>query len=305
MSLLLFAACSGSGDTNGKSLNESGATTTIDSLSYYMGVSASGMYQQMAAQDTTLKEDAQRAAYLGAMNKAMNMLEGKSDAEIAGMMAGIQMAYQMRELDKAMDLKLNPKMFSLGMCYATNNDSIAQSPEVMQYLQTNMERIQKEKMDKDRKAAQQAMNALTKSGYKKVDESLYEKVIKQGDGAAIKTGDRLAVTIVAKDLKGTTLQSVPLPEEMVVGQTFGADSPLTKGIGRMKVGGQVQFAIPAVDMFNGRQKNMGFNDTDAVVFDVTIKEVLPAKQESKAQAVTPASAVQLKPQAAPAPAPKK
>lgn len=302
MSLLLFAACDNV-DTNGKSIAESGAKTDVDSISYYMGVTVAGMYDQMAAQDSTLKTDEGKAAYMKAFAKALSMFDGKDEAQVAGMMAGLQVAYQMREMNKTLELNLNCNMLATGLAYAIHNDSIAKSPEVMQYLQTAMTRVQEQKMDKDRKAAQASMQALTKSGYTKISESLYEKVLKPGDGAAVKVGDRLKVTITAKDGKGNPMESLPLPEEMVVGQTFGADSPLTTAINRMRVGGQSQFAIPAVDMFKGRQNNMGLESTDAVVFDVTVNEVLPAEPKKEATAVTPGQPVQIK--AAPAAAPQK
>ncbi len=77
MSLLLLASCDG-GNVTGKDIKEAGVSNTTDSLSYYEGISAAYMFEQMAQQDTTLKTDAGRADFIKGLRAAMEMFDGKS-----------------------------------------------------------------------------------------------------------------------------------------------------------------------------------------------------------------------------------
>lgn len=272
LSLLLLASCDG-GNVTGKSIKEAGATTTNDSISYYEGMAMAQMYQQMAMSDTTLKGDQGKADFMKGFAAGLKALEGKSDGEAAGIIAGIQAAMQNKDLTKTFDIQFNNNLIRTGLAYALSADSLAQSSEGPQYLNKTMQRLSAKKGEENRKAALQSMSGLAKQGFKQVQPGIYAKTVKPGTGAQLKDGDNVTGKVVMKNSKNQPIDKLPMPEKFIVGQTFGMGSPLNTGLQSMKVGETAIFAIPAEEMFNGQQKQLGLNDTDYVLIEITASEV--------------------------------
>lgn len=280
-SLLLLASCDG-GSVTGKDIKEAGVSNTTDSLSYYEGVSAAYMFEQMAQQDSTLKTDAGRADFIKGLRAAMEMFDGKSEAYIAGLTAGMQVAMTNKNFKNELELDINNSIMLTGLAYALKNDSITKDPQVMQQFQTLMQRLQEEKMKKDHDAAVKEMASLARKGYVASGEGMMVNVSKPGSGEILKEGDRVKVKLAVKEMNGKAVNLPQLPEEVVVGRSFGFDSPMAKAIATMRMGETATFAFPAVDMFRGGQKQYGLENNSVLLFEVSTLGLAPAEKDNAA-----------------------
>ena len=284
MSLLLLTACGGAAP-DAKSIADAAPKTSADSLSYYEGMALATVYQQMSGQDSTLKTDASKAEAVKAFAAALKQFEGKSDAEITGIIMAVQAIMQNKQMNEDFDLKFNTSLISTGLAYAMSADSLMQSPAAQQYLMTTFQRLQAQKMEKDTKAAQALMAGYAKKGYTKVSDDLYTKVVKAGNGAQLKDGDRVKVNMTGKDAAGKPL-SLPMPNEITVGQMFQG-TPMAAAMTRMKVGETAEFVVPVAAMFQNGAKQLGLEPGSVVVLNI---EVTGMADEKPAAANAPAAA---------------
>lgn len=310
MSLLLLSACGGSAP-EGKSAADAGLKNVNDSVSYYMGMSMAGLYNQMTMSDTTLKTEAARKEMLKAFGEAMNTLQGKSDAEINGYLLALQAVMTGKQVEEQVDVKFNSTLFANGLSYAINSDSIAgKSAEGNQMMQPMMMRLQTAKSDKLKAAGAKALAAYVKKGYTKVSDNLYMKSVKAGNGAQLKDGDKVKLKMTAKDGKGNEI-NVPMPEKAQVGQLF-MGSPMEKSFSQMKMGETAEFVTGAIEMFQNPQqmKQMGIDPEGLIVFTIEVlgpdtESATPAAPSEAKVAPAAVKAVPADAKAAPAPAAKK
>lgn len=282
-SLLLFTACGG-GDTTGKSIKDAGVKSAADSLSYYTGMAASQYYEQMAQNDSTLKTPEGKKEFLKGVAAAMGLFEGKSEAEQSGMIVGIQMAMQAQQTNKEFGVKCSLPLMQTGLAFAVNGDSI-NAAEAMRYVQNSYQKYTLQKNEKDTKAALGNLNKLASQGFKKVQGGALMKVVKPGTGAELKAGEIMEIKASVKTADGKTVERLPMPDKMAVGQTFGK-TPLSAAIDMMKVGEKADIAVTAAEMFQGNQSQLGLADDAVLIF--TIEIVGPAKVEA-ASAPAPAA----------------
>lgn len=276
-SLLLLTACGG-GDTTGKSAKDAGLKTQADSLSYYTGMAAAQIYEQMSMQDSTLKTPEGKKEFLRGVAAAMGLLDGKSEAEISGIVTGMQMAMQAKQTGKEFDVNLNSKLMQSGLAFTVNGDSV-NTAEAMRYVQTTYQMLSAKKTEKDTQAALATLSKFSSNGYQKVDGGAMMKVVTPGTGAELKEGEMMEIKASAATPDGKPIEALSrMPEKMVVGQTFGQGSPLTKAISRMKVGEKAQIAVAAAEMLPGGQAQFGIPDDAVIIF--TIQIVGPAKMEA-------------------------
>ena len=80
-----------------KELSEISNATMADSLAYYLGEQGAMAYWQAAAQDTTLKTEAARAAYLKGFQKGMESIS-EEDAYNRGVSQGMNLAMYLKTL---------------------------------------------------------------------------------------------------------------------------------------------------------------------------------------------------------------
>ena len=293
-SLLLVASCTQA--PTPKSMKEAAPTTQTDSLSYDFGLMATQMYQQMAQQDSSLKTDAGKAEFLKAVAEGLKMAEGKSEAYFNGLVAGIQMAMQNRQIKESYDLNMNPTMMLSAFAYGIDNDSILKNNDAMQYIQRTMQSIEKKKQDQEIAAAKKQMASLKGKGFTDAGADVMVKTVKPGTGNVLAAGDKVKVKMTVSTVKGKKLD-LPMPETVVVGQTFGG-TPLDGVFSKMKVGETAQVALPSSSMVPGRQKQLGIEGTDAIIFDITVVSS-EGKVEQKG-ALVPANGTPVQVQAAPA-----
>lgn len=289
-SLLLFASCDG-GNVTGKDIKEAGVSNMTDSISYYEGYAVAYMYEQMAQQDTTLKTDAGRAEFMKGMRAAMELFDGKSDAYIAGLTAGMQVGMTNKDAKDRLELNINNGLLMTGMAYAIQNDSITKDPQVtMQKYQELMQRVTQEKQKRDHDAAVKEMASLAHKGYTASGEGMMVNVSKPGSGEALKEGDRVNVKLQLKEMNGKAVKMPPLPEEVVVGRSFGFDSPMAKAIATMKMGETATFAFPAVDVFQDRTKQYGLESNSVLLFEVSAISLVSSEPANNAAPLTAAPA---------------
>lgn len=277
---MMLASCGG-GVPEAKSIEDVAPKTGNDSLSYYYGQMAAMQYQQMAAQDSALKTEAGKKAFLEGYAKTIAAAEGKDEAYISGMLMALQMQIQKKQIKKELDFDINTTLAGQALAFALKNDSVSNSTNGMNYVNNKLMQLQKVKTDKSSAEAAKKLSALGSKGFKNVGKNIAARTVTPGTGAQVKVADRLKVHIRATDVEGKNL-NVPMPSEIEVGQTFGPDSPLTEAIKTMKIGETSAFAIPAAAIFNGGQSQFGLGDTDLVVFEVKIEGEAPAKAAAKA-----------------------
>lgn len=274
--LLLLSSCNRT--PAAKSIEEANVSNQTDSLAYYMGLSMAGIYDQMAQVDTTLKSEEGKKKFLEGFGKVLADLNDKDDAYTAGYTAGLQLLLNNRETNKRYNISLNNQIMASAFAYALNEDSLRNNAEASQYLSNAFQAIQQKKQEADSKAAATELAKLASKGYTQIKPTLYKKVITPGNGNALTAENRLKTSISATSISGAKL-NLPLPEEIIVGRTFGPNSLLTEALLSMKVGETTSFALPASEVLGGRQAEIGLKDGDAIIFTINAIEVLPSANE--------------------------
>lgn len=289
LSLLMFASCS---ESKPKTIEDLKPSTTVDSLSYYFGVMQSAGYWQFASQDSTVKTDENTQAYLKGLKAGIAAMEGMSEAERNGFLAGLQIAMSAQQFDEEYGEKLKTDFVYEGYRAGVVADSVHKNPIVSNKVNGIIQQLQKQKQEKIRKTMSGKLGGFGKQGYNKIDEVIYKKAGKAGTGENLKMGDKINVTMQIAD-SASKKMDIPMPQnaEIVVGQTFPMEV-INKALTSMKSGEEAIFAMPAADLFNGGQKQFGLNDESIVLVTISTNPAGAAKPDSvaaKPVAVKPAA----------------
>lgn len=118
-----LAAAPAGGAPAAKSITEAAPKTQNDSISYYLGTLISEDYDSMCENDPSLKTQANKQEFLNAYSDAISQLGNKTNAYMTGYTAALQMLLQGKQLDKYLDIKLDPAMAGYGLAYALSDDA--------------------------------------------------------------------------------------------------------------------------------------------------------------------------------------
>lgn len=285
-----FAACGGPG--NGKSLEEANPKTTADSLSYFYGQLYAANYWQQSKGDTTFLTESARAAYLKGLEKGINM-SSDDEAYNEGLLVGLQLAMNCRSFNKQYDIEINKDLLVQSMAYGLRSDSTVDEASSNKALGEIMDRVEREKMQRDLKEVSAVIAPEAKKlGMKEVNDQLFSKVDKPGT-VTLKKGDLVDCSIVIS-VDGNQMD-LPMPSETTIGQDFNPTSPIAQAISTMKGGETATFATSGLALFGPRSEQRGVKKDQMIKMVITLgvpkaAEIAPAAGETPDGVVKPADA---------------
>jgi len=286
-SLLALSAC----DSNkGKPISELNGLSTGDSISYYLGESLAGQYQQYAMSDTTLKGKEGRVEFLKGFTKAMEMINSGSEAYKRGLIMGMQTYGMFDQMKKNWNVELNANYLRMGYLYATKGDSVIDQQQAQQALNIIGTRMEAQRKTRNEAEAQKAVAAAAKKlgGFTDMGGNIMMKITKKvADGSNFKKGDRVDFAMEVKNMKGENIQMLSNPKAQgEIGKNLPLDSPMTKVLLSLKPGEEAQVLVPADVLLGGRADQFGYSSND--IFNVTIRPVAGTEQEAPAIRPVPA-----------------
>lgn len=282
---LTLMACGGPGE--GKSLSDIKNATETDSLFYYFGQIRANEYWQQAHMDSTFASEEARSAYLKGLQEGINLGKEGEAAYNRGLYDGLTISMNCEEFQKEYKQKPNKNIVVESIAYGLRNDTIVNASESQSAFYQIMGRLNEQKMELDKAASAESLKKTAESRkMKAVNDDLYEKVIKAGEGEMVKRNDKLNLSIEFKNLNGSDLH-MPAPEELEVNSTL--PEPLSNALLTMKVGEKAEFVSTALAFFGQRCGQMGLEPTDVILFTIEIKGIgAAAEANPDAGAVKPA-----------------
>lgn len=271
---LTLMACGGPGE--GKSLSEIKNATETDSLFYYFGQIRANDYWQQAHMDSTFKSEEARSAYLKGLQEGINLGKEGEVAYNRGLLEGLNLSMNCEEFQKEYKQKPNKNIVVESIAYGLRNDSIVNASEAQAAFYQIMGRLNEQKLELDKAASQQSLKKTAASKkMEAVNDDLYEKVIKAGNGEMVKRNDKLNLSVEFKKLNGSDL-GFPAPEELEVNSSL--PEPLINALLKMKVGEKAEFASTALAFFGQRCAQRGLEPADVILFTIDIKGISAAAE---------------------------
>lgn len=273
--LFLLSAC---GPEKGKDINEMSNLTEADSAMYYFGQMRAGEYWREAQRDTALKTREARDAYLKGLKAGMDLVKaasGENDINATynqGVFMGVQIAMNMAEFDKTYETKSNKSTVLQSIAYGLENDSVVKDSEAQSEFYGIMNRLdeKKEAADKANSATALASEA-SKLQMTKINDQLYGKVLKAGNGTALKQGDKIDVEMTLKKANGEKID-MQLPKQIEIGNKY-MSGPFSDALSSMTDKETKEFATTAYELFGSRTSQMGYKATDVMLVTIEIKGI--------------------------------
>lgn len=275
LSLLLLGSC---GKNEGKPLGDYKDATETDSLSYLYGMTSTSTYWSLAKKDTTFNDKAACDKYLEGVRKAMELAEGNDTPYMQGLIQGMQMMLQRKQLAEMLGTDLNMAMVQSGLAYGLSSDTLLNSGQAYRELQILAGRLQTRQQKKLETEGVAALAAYAKAqNFQKIDSVLYEKVLAGGGGSRLLTADdEVEVTLDIADSNGKKVEAPRLPATIKVDQ-FSA-TPIGKGLLRMKEGETASFATTALALLGSNYGSFGVKGSDVLVVKITAGKIKTSEQ---------------------------
>lgn len=269
--VLLMAPSCGNNSNSGNTSNSLKNASTADSLLYYFGQMRAGEFWRMAQNDTTLKNDKARADYLAGVKAGLSVVRNNDEVYNQGVYTGMQLAMNLQAFDKTYRTKLNSQMLIDGIKSGLASDTAINEFEAQSRFQEIMTRMneQKEKLDKESSAAA-LKKAAEKAGMTKINDNLYGKVEKEGQGENFKAGQKVPVEMTLTKEDGKDL-GLSLPGEINVGETSYMPAIFTEALTQMKPGETEKFMTSAFALFGTNAVQMKMESDDILVLTITAK----------------------------------
>ena len=279
---LLLASCGGnSGESKG--LADYKDATAADSLLYYFGQLRAVDYWQYAKTDSTMKSEESRAEYLKGLRAGLDATRD-NDAYNQGYYVGLQLAMNMKEFTEGYGTKFNKQVLIDAITDGLRNDSVVDVATANNEFRRVLDNLNQQKEEKDRNEAKTALEKDAKSnGWTKVNDNLYAGKSNGGQGALIKPGDRVDLSVSIGRLGGETLDSRDI-HGLVVGSNFAG--PVTDAILTMKIGEKKTFYTTAPAFFGRAYERFNVKANEILVLNVG---VAPSSEKAIAPADSTAS----------------
>lgn len=287
---LLMVSC---GNPEPKSLEEAKLSNASDSLSYFLGEQQAFNLSYDSKNDSTLASpEAQKAYYEGLM-KAIEIAKSDNEAYNIGLAAGIQFAVGLKDFEsQSASFKFNKGAFETGYAYRKANPIPTPDKKMSDMSKNLLDKFVKEAEAANKAEAAKAMAEYAKkNGFTKLNQTLYMKVTKPGQGAVFTKGSAIIFSVSIKALNGKDLSQFVLKDNKVVlGGTLPEEYPYYPAIARMNSGESALVLIPAIDVFGQSTRRIGLKDTDLLLLDITTiadTEAAPAAPEVPAAPEAP------------------
>lgn len=267
--MLMLASC---GTPTAKTLKDSGAKNTLDSVCYLLGEQYAGSYSQFESRDSALyNNDKARQAYMKGMMAALSTLKEGDEAYNEGYMAGIQLASNVLRTEKELpEFKFDKKLFGIGLA-AGMDKKIEATPQASSIINDYMMSLYNAKQTKDAEAVKAAMSQYAKkNGMKSIaGGDAFIKVLKPGNGPAIAEGDSLSIVMDVKSNDGKDLSAYSQKETTaVMGKTLPAQHPYYQALLQMKSGEKALVLLPAAAVYGNYLPQMGLQPDNYLIIDM-------------------------------------
>lgn len=281
--LLMLSSC---GPEKGKNISEMGNISQTDSLMYYFGQMRAGEYWREALQDTTLKSQEARDAYLRGVQAGLDMVKAAKEGDVAadaynqGVYMGVQLAMNLGEFEKEYSTKTDKKVLLQSFAYGLTSDTtvnVQDSQRAFYDLMNDFNARKDEQMKKE------AAGILSKEAVNlkmaRISDTLYGRVVNGNPaGADIKSGDKVQVKMTATKANGEEL-GIPMPDQLEVGTEYGLPI-FTEALESMKVGETKEFATTANSIFGNRASQFNLKGSDVVIIKITAEKVLGDEEQT-------------------------
>ena len=253
-----------------KELCEISNATMADSLAYYLGEQGAMAYWQAAAQDTTLKTEAARAAYLKGFQKGMESIS-EEDAYNRGVSQGMNLAMYLKTLKAEYDVDLKNDPALAGLAFGMQNDTIVNPGMLQQAIQPIGMQLDAIKSKKDKEIADKKIaEEMQKSNYQKDVNGLVYKVMAEGKGDKLENDQMVLVELIMTDVAGKSLVPTDVkPQKVVVGQHHYI-SMLNQVLPMMKVGSAYKVLGSAIELFGPQSRQFRLKGSDIACLEVKV-----------------------------------
>lgn len=253
-----------------KELKEISNATMADSLAYYLGEQGAMSFWQNAAQDTTLKTEAARLAYLKGFKKGMEVMT-EDEAYNKGLSQGMNLAMYLGTLKKEYDVDLKKDPALAGLAYGMQNDTIV-NPGMLQQaimpigMQLDAIKAKKDKEIADKKIAEE----MQKSNYQKDVNGIVYKVMTEGQGDKLENDQMALVELVMTDVAGKPLMPTDVKAQKIVVGQYHYVPMLNKVLPMMKVGSTYKVLGSATELFGPQARQFRLKGSDVACMDVKV-----------------------------------
>lgn len=274
---LILASCQTPG---AKELSQIDDATKADSLIYYFAQMRGVEYDREAQRDTTLATDQAKKGYLMGVQAGLNAAKEGNDAYNRGLFLGMQMAMNFEQFAKDYGVKLNKKVFMESLNEALKSDSLVDPQEMQREFYRIMGEFNTQKEERDKMAATEGLKtAAADLKLPKITDDLYGMPTEKTEGAAIKDGDNLEVSIQLANVDGKAIEA-PLPSQLKVGAR-NLPASITDALKALKSGETGKFVTSAQALFGQRSSQMGLEASTPVVMTIKATVTAPDEEASK------------------------
>lgn len=262
------------------SLSENSSQT--DSLMYYLGQLNAADYLREANRDTIMKSESEKMVYLNGVRTGLASLKEGNDAYNKGFMLGIQMASQMMNFSKQMDVQINKSSYVNSLSDALMADTIPNTSAIQAEFRKVIQNIETAKTEKDQTASRESLKKVAAGdNLPMISDDLYGKVTLPADGKALAEGDEVDVqgSLVKED--GEPL-SMPLSPKGRIGNKRSYPEVISKALESLKSGETGEFMTTAHALLGGRAEQLGLEPTS--IIKMTLSATLVPQEEPKEEA---------------------
>ena len=253
-----------------KELSEINNASMADSLAYYLGQQGALAYWQATVQDTTLKTEAARAAYLKGFKKGMETIT-EDEAYNRGVNQGMNLAMYFKTLKAEYDVDLTDNPALAGLAFGMQNDTIVNPGMLQQAIMPIGMQLDAIKAKKDKEIAdKKILEEMQKSNYQQDANGLVYKVVAEGNGDKLENDQMVLVELRMTDVAGKPLVPADVkPQKVVVGQ-HSYISKLNQVLPMMKVGSAYKVLGSAIDLFGPQSRQFRLKGSDIACLEVKV-----------------------------------
>lgn len=263
----LLAACGGNSEGESvRPMSDYKNMTAGDSMAYYIGQASSLDYWKVARRDTVMLTRESRDEFLRGIKAGMDGVRD-NDAYNQGYYMGVQMAMQMKEFSEDFKTTYNKNILVNAFSDGLKNDSIIDAAKLQQDYTELINSLQERKEAADKAEAEEILKEkAAKLKLQSINPTVYAAAGQGGEGAPIKVGEHVGVSIVIKDAAGKDLDRRDQPD-VEVGKMF--TGAMQDALTTMKVGETRTFYTYSSALFGRMYQRYGLKSTDIVTFTIT------------------------------------
>lgn len=277
-----------------KEISQLSNATLADSLAYYLGEQGAMSYWRATAQDSTMKSEASKAAYLAGFKKGMEMVS-EDEAFNTGLSQGMSLAMYYKTLEKEYDLDMNNNPALAGFAFGMQNDTIVNPSKLQQDIMPLGRKVEAIKEAKDKEEADKKIaEEMQKSGYERDENGVAYKVVDKGQDKKLEIDEMVLVELTMTDVAGKPIvPSEGKPRKMVVGQESYVPI-VNKVLPKMSVGATYKVLGSATEIFGPQARQFRMKGSDIGCIEIKVVSYCDDKGEVSASPIKVAKTDELK-----------